>query len=210
MNDVINPTIASDLGLKLGVNELPYAVPIHPMLVHFTIGLFIVAVLFDGLGALYGIRKSLGLRLNIGRSTLFDIGWWNIASAALCTFVTVIFGYFEIALASPPVGVKSPWGFTASQTMLMHGVGGLTLLGVLVLLAIWRGFQRYRWRKGKENQVQWSYLLAGAVTLGLMFFQGELGAHMSADFGIHNTAVQILRAPEDSPLKKCDIRTNCL
>lgn len=39
--------------LGLGANGLPYRIPIHPNLVHLTLGLFIVAIAFDIVAALY-------------------------------------------------------------------------------------------------------------------------------------------------------------
>ena len=32
---------------ELGANGLPYSLPIHPNLVHLTIGLFVIAIAFD-------------------------------------------------------------------------------------------------------------------------------------------------------------------
>ena len=49
--------IASDLG----ANGLPYALPIHPNLVHLTIGLFVIAIAFDLVGALYPLEKRVFL-----------------------------------------------------------------------------------------------------------------------------------------------------
>ncbi|AGY58913.1 DUF2231 domain-containing protein [Gloeobacter kilaueensis] len=190
----MNPTAAGDLGLGLGVNQLPYLVPLHPTFVHLTIGLFIIAVFFDVAGAFYSFRKRLGLTLPIGRMSLFDAGWWNLVAAAVISFVTVGFGLFELLLAPVPVGTRSPWGLTAAQTMFYHGIGGILMLTLIVALAVWRGFQRYRWRRGAERQVQWSYVLASVVAVGLMYLQGELGAQMANDFGIHNTTVQQLKA----------------
>ena len=43
-------TIASpinDIADSLGANNLPYAIPLHPNLVHLTIGLFAIAIAFD-------------------------------------------------------------------------------------------------------------------------------------------------------------------
>jgi len=37
----------SDISDKLGPNDLPYKIPIHPNLVHLTIGLFAIGIAFD-------------------------------------------------------------------------------------------------------------------------------------------------------------------
>lgn len=46
----MNPDLINQLGSQLGANGLPYVIPIHPNLVHMTLGLFIVAIGFDFVG----------------------------------------------------------------------------------------------------------------------------------------------------------------
>lgn len=179
-------------GLELGLNGLPYPVPIHPMLVHFTIGLFLIAVLFDILATLYRGDSSFVLKLPIGREGLYDVGWWNLLAAAGMTFLTVAVGFFELFLARVPEGT-SAWGLSAYNTLLLHGLGGVLLLTFIVLLAVWRGLQRYIWRRGQSAQVQWGYLLTTILVAGLMLVQGELGGHLGYEFGIHNTTVNNLQ-----------------
>ncbi len=100
-------------------------------------------------------------------------------------------------LAEPDMEMLSPWGLGATDTMVWHGVGGIILLGMIVGMAIWRGFQRYVWRYDRARQVQWSYLLTGLGIFALMFAQGTLGAHLGSDFGIHVTADRLIRAGID-------------
>jgi uncharacterized membrane protein len=133
------------------------------------------------------------LALPAVRSGLFDVGWYNLLAAAIITFFTVAAGFFEMMLADPPANVKSAWGLGAGTTMLLHGLGGVFLFGAIVAMTVWRGFQRYRWRSDAPRQVQWSYLAVGIAILGIMFVHGTLGAHLGADFGIHNTAADLLR-----------------
>ncbi|MEM8778886.1 MAG: DUF2231 domain-containing protein, partial [Cyanobacteria bacterium P01_G01_bin.49] len=78
-------------------------------------------------------------------------------------------------------------------TMLWHGVGGVFLLALIILMTVWRGFQRYIWRNDEGIQVQWSYLLVGVLILFLMFLHGTLGAQLAAEFGVHNTAAGLLK-----------------
>ncbi|MEG5060919.1 DUF2231 domain-containing protein [Microcoleus sp. A2-C5] len=195
MNSQLVQQLVDQLGFKLGANRLPYEVPIHPNLVHFTLGLFIIAILFDIAGNLFALERPILKFLAIPalRSGFYDVGWYNLVASAIVTFFTVAAGFFEILLADPPANVKSAWGLGAAPTMLLHGLGGVLLLGAIVALTVWRGFQRYRWRKEASRQVQWSYLLAGVVMLGLLFVHGTLGAHMGDQFGIHNTAAGLLR-----------------
>jgi uncharacterized membrane protein len=175
-------------------NGLPYSIPIHPNLVHLTLGLFILAIAFDIVAALYPLEKPIFkfLAIPVQSSNLYDVGWFNMLAAAIITFFTVAAGFYEIILAEPPLDVVSPWGLGAMDTMVWHGVGGVVLLGLIVGMTIWRGFQRYVWRADRARQVQWSYLLAGLGIFVLMFLQGTLGAHLGGDFGVHVTADRLL------------------
>lgn len=192
----MNPDLIEQLGSSIGANGLPYPIPIHPNLVHITLGLFIIGIAFDIAGALFFLQKPLFkfLALTATRSNFFDIGWYNVLASAIITFFTVATGFYEMMLATPPSDVVSAWGLKAMETMLWHGVGGVVLLALIVGMAIWRGFQRYAWRNDLARQVQWSYLLAGIFILFMMFVHGTLGAHLASEFGVHNTAVRLLRA----------------
>ncbi len=182
--------------LGVGANGLPYRVPIHPNLVHLTLGLFIVAIAFDIVAALYPLEKPIFkfLAIPTTSSNLYDVGWFNMVAAAIITFFTVAAGFYEILLADPPLDKVSPWGLGAMETMLWHGVGGVLLLGLIVAMTVWRGFQRYAWRQDRARQVQWTYLLAGLGIFALMFLHGTLGAHLGADFGVHVSADRLIRA----------------
>lgn len=185
--------------LAAQANGLPYGIPIHPNLVHLTLGLFIVAIAFDIVAALYPLEKPIFkfLAIPVLSSGLYDVGWFNMVAAAIVTFFTVAAGFYEIILAAPPNDVLSPWGLGAVDTMVWHGLGGVLLLALIVGMTVWRGFQRYVWRVDRARQVQWSYLLAGLGIFALMFVQGTLGAHLGADFGIHITADRLLRSGID-------------
>ncbi|MBN3951654.1 MAG: DUF2231 domain-containing protein [Nostoc sp.] len=191
----MNSQLIQQLGFKLGANGLPYEIPMHPQLVHLTLGLFIIAVLFDIAGTFFPIEKPIFKFLGLPaiRAGLFDVGWYNLLAAATVTFFTVAVGFFELLLANPPVNEKSAWGLSASLTMLLHGLGGVLLLGIIVAMTVWRGLQRYRWRKDSIRQVQWSYLLLGIVILGILYVHGTLGAQLGEEFGIHVTAAKLLQ-----------------
>ena len=183
----MNPEAIKQIGLKLGINGLPYDVPIHPNLVHLTLGLFIIAIVFDIAATLFPLEKPIFkfLSLTAIRSGFFDVGWYNILGAAFITFFTVAAGFFEMFLAQPNLNVKSSWGLTAGTTMLLHGLGGVFLLTAIAAMTVWRGLQRYRWRKSAVRQVQWSYLLVGVIMLGIMYAHGTLGAQLGDNFGVH-------------------------
>jgi uncharacterized membrane protein len=191
----MNPQLVDQLWFKLGANGLPYEVPIHPNLVHLTLGLFIIAIAFDIAGTFFRLERPIFkfLALTAIREGFFDVGWYNLLACAIVTFFTVGAGFFEIMLANPPADVKSAWGLGAGTTMLLHGLGGVFLLAAIVAMTVWRGFQRYCWRKDAPREVQWSYLAVGMAFLGILFVHGTLGAHLGGDFGIHNTAADLLR-----------------
>lgn len=195
----MSPDLIDQLKGQLGANGLPYALPIHPNLVHLTLGLFIVAIAFDLVGVFFPLEKPIFkfLAIPATRSNFFDVGWYNMMAAAIITFFTVAAGFYEVMLAEPPADVKSAWGLQAMETMLWHGVGGVVLLFLIVAMALWRGFQRFLWRKDMARQVQWSYLLVGLGIFAIMFVHGTLGAQLAAEFGVHISADRLLRLGEN-------------
>lgn len=198
----MNSQLIDSLRLQLGANGLPYEIPIHPQLVHLTLGLFIIAILFDIAGTIFPIEKPIFkfLGLIAIRSGFFDVGWYNLVTATIVTFFTVTFGFFELLLANPTATDKSDWGLSPGWTMLLHGLGGVLLLGIIVAMTVWRGLQRYRWRKDASRQVQWSYLVAGIAILGILYAHGTLGAHLGEQFGIHVTAAKLIQDGENPNL----------
>jgi len=195
----MNDALIEQLNGQLGLNGLPYVVPIHPNLVHLTLGLFIVAIAFDIVGVFFPLEKPVFkfLAIPATRSNFFDVGWYNMLASAVITFFTVGFGFYEILLASPNSNVKSAWGLEAMETMLWHGVGGVLLLALIVGMTIWRGFQRFLWRKDMARQVDWGYLVAGLAIFGIMFVHGTFGAQLASEFGVHITADRLLRMGKD-------------
>jgi uncharacterized membrane protein len=193
------PAPIEQLGPGLGANGLPYPLPIHPNLVHFTIGLFVIAIAFDVAGSLYPLEKRLFrfLALPVTRAGLHDVGWYNLLACCLVSFFTVAAGFYEMLLAEPIAGVTSTIGLRSMETMLWHGVGGVLILLVIVLLTLWRGLQRFRWRRDMGRQVQWLYLLAGLALFPVIGLHGTLGAELAAEFGVHITADQLLAAGID-------------
>ncbi|XTZ12295.1 MAG: DUF2231 domain-containing protein [cyanobacterium endosymbiont of Rhopalodia inflata] len=196
MNSEVIDTLIADLG----ANGLPYSIPIHPNLVHLTIGLFIIAIVFDTLGAMFGFQQPVFrfLAIPATRSNFFDVGWYNLLAASIITIFTVAAGFYEMMLANPITDVKSAWGLGPMDTMLWHGVGGVFLLAFMTGMTIWRGLQRFLWRKERTIQVQWVYLGVGVFMLFLLFLHGTLGAQMAAEFGVHNTADQLLKSGQES------------
>ncbi|MEH2463385.1 DUF2231 domain-containing protein [Nostoc sp.] len=199
----MNSELIDQLTDSLGANGLPYTIPIHPNLVHLTIGLFIIGMTFDIVGVLFPFQKWVFkfLAITVERDNLFDVGWYNMLAASIITFFTVGAGFYEMLLATPPADMKSAWGLQAMETMLWHGVGGVLLLALIVGMTIWRGWQRFVWGKQEykqtDREVQWIYLFAGIAIMLIMYVHGTLGAQMATEFGIHNTADSLLRLGQD-------------
>ena len=187
------------LASDLGSNGLPYGLPIHPNLVHLTLGLFIVAIAFDIAGALYPVEKRVFrfLALPVTRGGFHDVGWYNLLACAIATFFTVGAGFFEMLLAVPMPGVTSTIGLQSMETMLWHAVGGVVILLVIVAMTVWRGYQRFVWRKDMGRQVQWLYLFVGLGMYLVTGLHGTLGAELAGEFGVHVTADQLLAAGAD-------------
>lgn len=199
----MNSELIDQLSGSLGANGLPYTIPIHPNLVHLTIGLFIIGMTFDIVGVLFPFEKWVfkSLAITVERDNLFDVGWYNMLAASIITFFTVGAGFYEMLLATPAAEMKSAWGLQAMETMLWHGVGGVFLLALIVILTIWRAWQRFVWAKQEykqtDREVQWIYLLAGIAIMFILYVHGTLGAQMAAEFGVHNTADNLLRSHQD-------------
>ena len=195
----MNLELIDSLSDQIGANGLPYTIPIHPNLVHLTLGLFIMGIAFDIVGILFPLQKPVlkVLAISATRSNFFDVGWYNMLASSIITFFTVAAGFYEIMLATPSPELKSVWGLGAMDTMLWHGIGGVLLLAMIVGMTIWRGFQRYIWSQDKLLQVQWSYLAVGLVILFIMYVHGTLGAQLAAEFGVHNTADALLELGKD-------------
>ena len=179
---------------SLGPNDLPYIIPIHPNLVHLTIGLFSIGIAFDFAGAFYPLEKRVFrfLALPVTRTGFHDVGWYNLLACSIFTFFTVAAGFYEMLLAVPLPGVKTILGQGAITTMLWHAVGGVALLLIIVAMTIWRGYQRFVWRKDLGRQVSWIYLACGVLILLLMGVHGSLGAWLASEFGVHITADQLI------------------
>ena len=198
----MNPILIDQLkeiGLHLGTNGLPYRFPIHPNLVHFSLGLFIIGLIFDFAGVFFPIENPIlkGFGIPANRHNFFDVGWYNAVAGSIISLFTVAAGFFEILLAEPPSDQLSDWGLGAGTTMLLHGVGGILLLMMMILMTIWRGYQRFVWRKDFKLQVSFSYLAVAFFLMIYMFIHGTLGAQLGAEFGVHNTAAHLLRMGEN-------------
>ena len=105
------PSPVNDIAEQLGANDLPYSIPIHPNLVHFTIGLFAIGIAFDFAGAFYPLEKRVFryLALPVTRSGFHDVGWYNLLACSVITFFTVAAGFYEMSWPSRCRNSQCDW-----------------------------------------------------------------------------------------------------
>lgn len=140
---------------------------LHPIVVHFTIGLFVLSVLFDILGAITKKEK-------------FKIaGWLNLLFAGAAGIVTVIAGLIAES--------RVPHVEAAHEIMETHETLGFITLGSILLLLVWRLFL-----KGKLPQKALAlYLFIGIAGLGVMFTGAYYGGEMVYTYGVAVKAVPV-------------------
>lgn len=89
--------------------------PVHPMLVVFPLGLFIAAVIFDG------------IYLWRGSAMFASVAYWNIAAGIIGGLAAAVFGLID--------WLAIPSGTRAKRIGLLHG--GSNVVVVLIFAAVW-------------------------------------------------------------------------
>jgi len=146
---------------------------LHPIAVHFTIGIFAASILLEILAAL--VRKE----------SLKAAAAWNLYLAAL----SVVFSFVTGLLAANSV----PHNDNAHQIMETHETLGYIILGVILLLALWRLLLPDRVLARLEKL----HLLIGLAGLGIMIYSGYLGGEMVYTHGVAVTPVtKLLQSQE--------------
>ncbi len=135
----------------------------HPMIVHFSIVLFVLAMVYEALALITGKRLW---------PILAKI---YIVAAALTAFITVISGLidFEITWMTD----------SGHRFMNIHKILGITVFIIIILLANYR----YLFQKMLPAGMFKIYLAMGALCLGLMFGTAYIGG---AGVFYHGTGVQ--------------------
>ena len=133
---------------------LRLAAPVHPIFVHFTIALTVTAFGFDLLMFASGIR------------VLASVGWWILAAAV------------PISLGTVATGVKSRLELPleegeARSFLRVHMALGPMVLGLIVLLSVWRALL---WQAG--SGVTAAYLVVMFLVLLAITVQGYLGGEL--------------------------------
>lgn len=133
-------------------------IPFHPLLVNFTAGLVPASFALDALGAA------------LKNSSLRAAAWWTLLLGAAATPLTAAAGYLWLQSK----GDMHHW------QMPYHMWLGIAIAVLLIGLAAWRGWLRYR----ADRPPGWAYAVAAVVLLGGLVVQGELGSSMSFGRGI--------------------------
>ena len=136
------------------------------------------------------------------------MGWYNLLACSVITFFTVAAGFYEMLLAVPLPGIRSVIGQNAINTMLWHGIGGVALLMAIVAMTIWRGYQRFLWRKDFGRQVTWLYLACGTLILLIMGLHGSLGPGWPVSSVFTSPRISFWRQAQISRRHCQDIHTN--
>ena len=131
--------------------------PVHPMLIVFPLGLFISAVIFDGL---YLRNHSIAMS---------EVGYWNIAGGVIGGLLAAVFGLID--------WLAIPSGTRAKRIGLIHG---LSNVGVVLLFAFaWVS----RADSAMHSPTTTIYLIeVGAIVLGA--FAGWLGGELVDRLGV--------------------------
>jgi len=137
----------------------------HPLVVHFTIALIIASVLCDLLGWLW--KKPF----------FHTVGWWNLVFGFFGAFVTVATGLYAEGHVEHTDA--------AHAVMEKHQTLGLTVLGIVAGLFLWRLL-----RRGEIPQKLWSlYLVVGIAAVGVMTVGAYYGGELVYTHGVAVRAV---------------------
>ena len=133
--------------------------PLHPIVVHFTIALFVTALVCDLLLAIFGI------------ASLSQVGWWTLLGSCLTTPATLLTG------AASRIRIPMEEG-EARSFLRTHMALGPALFGLIICLTLWRGAL---WEAGAAPSS--AYLLALIATAAVMTLQGYLGGELVYRYG---------------------------
>lgn len=127
---------------------------VHPILVHFTIALFMIAVLLDFVGV---IAK---------KSSYHFAAWLNLLLAAVFTVGTVAFGMTAEVYAQPTV--EAHW------TLDTHKLFAYSTCVVLTILVAWRASLRGHFPQRGAFLFMVLGVLGVTLTAGAGYYGGEL------------------------------------
>jgi len=137
---------------------------IHAVVVHFAIGLVLISVLFDILGA---ITK---------KDSLKNAGFWTLMFGTMAVIVAVITGIMEAKELSGEGAIPPE----AVAHLKKHRNIGLLLMFMLPLLA---GFRIFVY-KNKQHFLYLVYAVISVIFALAIAYQGNLGGKLVYKYGI--------------------------
>jgi uncharacterized membrane protein len=161
-------------------------VHIHPMLVHFPIVLFLVAIAVQLLTLARGGDLS-------ERACLSSIGLVALILAALAALAAAVFGDIALDHAVELGFPKDP--------LETHQELGLTTTWLFVALAAVQGFAW--WRKISMKAARgWTFALVGVVSCGLLLLTAYHGGNLVYKIGVNVDSVKPTVQSTPQPLVK--------
>lgn len=149
--------------------------PLHPILVHFTIGLMIASLGADTIGFLFDV------------ASLADTGWWTMVGALAATPLTLATG--AISRTRIPIEEGPARSFLRSHMAL-----GPMIFGLLIILTVWRAVF---WQ---HDEFVSGWYLVGLYSVGfVMTVQGYLGGELVYRYG-----AEVKRAYCKMPVHQAD------
>lgn len=131
--------------------------PIHPMLIVLPLGLFIAAVVFDG------------LYLWRGSPTFAAVAYWNIAAGVVGGLLAAVFGVID--------WLAIPAGTRAKRIGLLHGGSNVVVVVMFALVWLMRG-------NSVDAMPTTNMFLLEVVALGLGSVGGWLGGELVDRLGV--------------------------
>jgi uncharacterized membrane protein len=131
--------------------------PIHPMLIVLPLGLFIGAVVFDGLYLWHGSQAFA------------TVGYWNIAGGIVGGLVAAVFGLID--------WIAIPAGTRAKRIGLFHGGANVVVVLIFAIVLFMR-------RETPDATPTTSLFLLEVVGLALGSVAGWLGGELVDRLGV--------------------------
>jgi uncharacterized membrane protein len=153
--------------------------PLHPILVHFPLALFTVALGADVIGRVRPTAEASAL------------GFWCLVVAVLGAAGAVAAGFLDM--------YRADLAEATHRFVHLHRDSGLVLFAALVLLAVWRW---WIWRRtAPSGGVGWPYLLSAGAVFALVLFQGWFGGELVYGLGAGVSAAgQGVVSPEEGQM----------
>jgi uncharacterized membrane protein len=137
--------------------------PIHPAIVHLPIAFVLLSVIADFCARFTTLEPR--------RARFRLLGFWTLVAGLAGGVLTIAAGYLDMNRAS-----LAP---ETHEFVDLHLTLGWILAGLLTVLTAWRWLI---WHRGQMT-INTSYLVMGALVLGLTLFQGWYGGEMVFSYG---------------------------